>query len=146
VTEETLRQKIVKVARSWVGTPFFPHTAKKGVGADCVHFALEVYKEAGAVPQDTSLPEGYSLGGGDHLERSLVVSWLSSCKWVAPEDGWPQPGSVVTFQFGRVAHHVAIVTDGNLFVHAVRDYGVIELNLKDPTWTKRLRSSWKPRV
>lgn len=141
--EETVRAKIAKEARSWIGTPFYPHTAKKGVGADCVHFVLAVYQAAGAAPAGIALPS-YELGGGDHLRQSIVVSWLSQCPYVEPESGWPGLGSVVAFRFGKVEHHVGIVSGDGLFIHALRTYGVMEVSLRDPTWSKRMRGSWGP--
>jgi hypothetical protein len=41
------RDNLVCIARSWLGTPFHPHAAIRGVGVDCVHLLAEIYRESG---------------------------------------------------------------------------------------------------
>lgn len=145
--------KIASIARSWLGTPFFPHQAIKGVGCDCVQLARAIYVEAGHAPETVVFPK-YSLDGGYHLGRSTVISFLEecglfSCSWDHEIDRHAppptiQPGDLLTFKIGRVPHHVGIAVGGGKFIHAIRDYGVIECDLRDSTWASRLRSVWRP--
>lgn len=135
--------RVIAEARSWLGTPFYPHMAQKKVGADCVHLALAIYKACKVLPADVELPD-YSLGNSDHLDRSIVIHWLASSRWFAPHDGMPEPGMLITLKVGRVEHHVGISVGPGKFVHSVRNYGVIESDLRDSTWKDRLRSVWRP--
>lgn len=144
VAENLARHRVAAAALLWRGTPFFPKMAKRGEGADCVHFALAVYEEAGVAPYGTKLP-AYTLDGGLHRARSIVLDWLASCPFVEKEEGSPREGSVITFQFGRVPHHVGIMVDRDRFLHAVRGYGVTEGNLRDSTFRDKLTSTWKPK-
>jgi cell wall-associated NlpC family hydrolase len=141
--ENLARHRVAAEALLWKGTPFFPHMARRGVGADCVHFVLAVYKEAGVAPLETVLPK-YTLDGGLHLARSLVLDWLATCPFVERETV-PREGSVITFQFGRVPHHVGVVVDRGRFLHSVRGRGVVEGDLQDSTFRDKLTSSWKPK-
>jgi hypothetical protein len=51
---------------SWAGTPFFPRMAERGVGVDCVRFALAVLHGLGVVgPVDW--PRYAIRGGGEEL-------------------------------------------------------------------------------
>lgn len=143
MTEYEARERLAAVARSWIGTPFFPGQAVKGVGADCVQFALAVYKEAGIAPADMKLP-AYDLGGGDHLVFSIVLTWLKTCPYVALESDMPGMGSLITLRVGRVDHHVGIMVAKRKFVHAIRKYGVVEMDIADSTWAEKLKSSWRP--
>lgn len=150
---EAVGRNIAAIARTWPGTPFFPHMAKKGVGADCVQLARAIYVEAGIVPETLQFPR-YRLDGGSHRESSAVIEFLEQCPHVENCASGPEvpmiaacaPGNLVTFEVGRVAHHVGVTLGGGKFVHAIRRYGVIECELKDPTWLKRLRSVWRPKL
>lgn len=145
MTLEQTRQAIIDAAQSWIGTPFYPHQAVKGVGADCVHLALAIYQDAGIVPKDVELPKEYRMAGGDHLDQSLVLKWLETCGYVEPDSG-PNIGDVITLRVGRVDHHVGVVIGETKFIQSIRNYGVIICDLRDSTWQKRLRTFWKPKV
>lgn len=140
-----MRESIVEEARSWIGTPFYPHVAIKGVGADCVTFALRVFQGVGLIPQSESLPK-YALDGGSHLPASQVIEWLKACGWFVEISGAPLAGDVVTFRVGKVVHHVGIAITDMKFVHCIRRYGVIESDLRDETWKSRLQTIWTPRL
>ena len=139
---QELRRKIAEVALSWVGTPFFPHMAKKGVGADCVNLVLAVAEEAGAVPAGTLAFPSYSLSCGPHLHSSIVVDWLSHCKWARRVEQIDL-GNLITFKVGRVDHHTGIVVGPTTFVQSIRHYGVIVSDLRDSTWENRLQTIWE---
>lgn len=138
----TTREKLSTIARTWISTPFYPHMAKRGVGADCVQLVFSIYKEAGLIADDATLPK-YSLAGGEHLHQSIVLNWLSTCGYVQPEQT-PDAGSVITFKIGKVDHHVGIMINSNLFIHSARRFGVIEGDLRDSTFAKRLQTCWGP--
>lgn len=140
-----IRQHIASIARTWVGTPFYPHIAKRGVGADCVTLGLAIYKEAGVIPANTELPQ-YRLDTGDSLNSSIVLNWLSQSPYFEAEEGMPKLGSAITLKIGKVVHHVGVMIDQTQFVHAIRSYGVVTGDLRDSTWMKRLRTCWGPKV
>ncbi len=139
-----VQYRIAEIALDWIGTPFYPGQARKGVGADCVQFALRVYKEAGIIPLNVRLPQ-YNLGDGDHLSTGLVLPWIESCGFFVREE-IPRIGSLLTFEFGRVPHHVGVMVSGQEFVQAIRGYGVRKFTLQDSTWSKRLRTVWFPKL
>jgi cell wall-associated NlpC family hydrolase len=144
IASNLARHRLADCAIQWRGTPFFPKMAKRGIGADCVHFVLAVYKEAEVAPLSATLP-AYTLDGGLHRARSLVLEWLAACPYVAREET-PRTGSVITFRYGRVPHHVGLMVDDHLFLHAVRGYGVTEGDLRDATFKDKLTSSWGPNL
>lgn len=140
-----------RVAREWIGTPFFPKLSKKGIGCDCIQLAKGVFVETGFLEEKDVVFPSYNLDGGDHLQSSMVIDWLvKSPDFQALQlsemrraEDIPS-GCVVTFQIGKVDHHVGVTTDGQRFVHAIRNYGVLEVSLKDTTWLTRLKSVWAP--
>lgn len=59
------RDKIIKVARSWLGTPWHHNQRQKGVGVDCANFIVGTIEECGYPRLDlgnySKRPEGDSL-------------------------------------------------------------------------------------
>jgi len=137
------QERIVAAARSWIGTPFFPHMALKGVGADCVQLAHAIYQEAGVAPEGSELP-AYRLGDGDCLDASLVTQWVERATWFDKAEQ-AEPGDLVTLRVARVSHHVGVVTGATTFVQALRRYGVREWRLDEPTWHTRIEQFWRPK-
>lgn len=136
--------RLVEAARRWLGTPFHPHACLQAVGVDCVNLLTAILKEAGAI-DGWSFPN-YSMDGGNHQDNSQVVQWLDAhprFERLAPEV-IIQPGDVLCFRFGRVPHHVGLLLESNRFLHAMRHYGVIESQLDDPTFAKRLEHTYRP--
>lgn len=137
-----MRMRVANVARSWIGTPFYPHCAIKGVGADCVQCVLGIYKEAGLIPIDTTLPR-YYVGNGEHLQDSIVQNWIATCAQFSPEEV-ASAGSLITLRIGRVSHHVAVMETDRHFIHCIRWRGVVRSDLSDATFASRLASIWRP--
>lgn len=141
---ETLRARVAEVARSWIGTPFYPHCSIKGVGADCVQCVLAIYQEAGLIPNDTRLPK-YHVGNGEHLQDSLVIEWIKKFPRFAVEES-AKTGSLITLRIGRVSHHVAVMETERHFIHCIRGRGVVRSDLTDATFASRLATIWAPVV
>ena len=137
--------RLVAVARRWIGTPFHPHARIRGVGVDCVHLLGAIYQEVGllTVYQFT----GYAMDGGQHQATSQVTDWLDAHpnfqRMTRIEDDL-LPGDLVCFRMGRVPHHVGILLNPLRFIHAVRPAGVIESQMTDPTYAKRLAALYRP--
>ncbi len=139
------QRRLVEVARSWLGTPFHPHAAIRGVGVDCVHLLAEIYRETGLFA-GYELPR-YTMGGGDHADVSLVISWLEAHPRFRRIDLAFEAlaaGDLVTFRLGRVAHHVGLVLGDRTFLHAIRDCGVLESRIDEKTYARRLLQAYRP--
>lgn len=92
----------------------------KGAGVDCAMFPLEVYREAGLIP-DLDMP---FYPQDWHLHRSEEI-YLGIVQRFAREVEQPLPGDFVLYHFGRTWSHGAIVLDWPLIIHAVIGRGVI---------------------
>ena len=136
--------ELTEAAQRWLGTPFHPHACLRGVGVDCAHLVLSILQETGAI-KDWALPD-YTMDGGDHRDTSLVTEWLEgNPRFQSLPEGEPAlPGDLVCFRLGRVPHHVGLVIAPNRFIHAMRNYGVIQSQLDDPTFAKRLTATFRP--
>jgi len=136
--------RLIQVARRWLGTPFVPHACIPGAGVDCVQLVAAIYWETGAV-DGRQLPD-YTMDGGEHRISSQVLEWLeTSTRFVRLAPGDPvQVGDIACFRMGRVPHHVGLILQPPIFIHAMRNYGVIESRLDDPTFAKRLMAVYRP--
>jgi cell wall-associated NlpC family hydrolase len=113
------RQRVVEVARSFVGTPYHHRGRIKGVGIDCAQLLIEVYAEAGLVERfDTG---EYPMDWALHRSEERFLGFLADR---AQPTAYALAGDVLLFRYGRCYSHAAIVVDDALMVHAFIDRGV----------------------
>lgn len=136
--------RLIHAARRWLGTPFVPHACLPQAGVDCVQLVVAIFWETYGI-DDRQLPD-YTMDGGEHRDRSQVLEWLdASPRFERLVDGAPvRTGDVVCFRLGRVPHHVGLMLAPPIFIHAMRQYGVIESRLDDPSFAKRLAAVYRP--
>jgi NlpC/P60 family putative phage cell wall peptidase len=101
---------VVRVARTWLGTPYHHQGRLKGVGVDCAGLLVGVARELGLSQFDAT---GYSgRPDGDSLIR------------VCQEQMTPIPleellsGDVLLFKFEAHAGHLGIYLGNNTLIHS----------------------------
>lgn len=129
---------------AWEGTPYVAHMAKRGLGADCLRFAVAVLQDLGVVGV-VEWPR-YSLrGGGPEVCEMLCERILASGVMCEVIDELPgMPGDLLVFTTGKAMHHVGIRLDGPWFYHCLGGYGVIKASLGDSTFGSRLHRVYRP--
>jgi len=143
-------------AMSWIGTPFRHLCHTKQTGVDCVGFPLIVFRVAGLIPFEYYLPH-YPLDGGYHgavsaLDAELVRLgcfdriWQRDCFACPVVLPTVLEGDLFTMQLGRWPYHCALSIGGLSFLHAHPTSGVIQSDLRDATYLKRIRAVWRPVV
>lgn len=132
MNEEYERQKVVEIAKSWIGTPYHHAGRVKGAGADCLTLLAEVYIEAGLV-NDVHIPY-YPQDWHLHRSEELYLSGLLGyTKEISDE---PKAGDIILWKFGRCFSHGAIVIDYPTIIHSHIGVGCVfddaekSLNLK----------------
>lgn len=132
--------RVVEVARGWLGTPYVHQASTKGGGADCLGLIRGVWREIhGAEPEE---PPAYTAdwaecGGAEVLQAAA----LRHLRPVAAEAAW-MPGQVLLFRMrpGAIAKHLGILStagDAPRFLHAYSSHGVIDSPLTAP-WRSRI--------
>jgi cell wall-associated NlpC family hydrolase len=123
--------EIVRVAKTWIGTPWRHNQRAKGLGVDCVRFIEAVASEALGItlPEISNyqrLPEGNAI-----LDFMNELEFLESVAIADRRDG-----DVLLFRIGKIPHHCGFsVGDG--MIHADVNHGVIQVsNLAN--WQRRL--------
>lgn len=139
-----MNQKIVDIARAWIGTPYLHQASVKGVGCDCLGLLRGIWRvlygsEPEAIPaytQDWSEPQG--------AERLMSAAE----RHLAGASGAPlAAGQVIVFRMrqGAVAKHLGLVSDAGAvprFIHAYQGHGVVESPLSAP-WRKRIAARFE---
>ena len=137
--------RLREVVAGWVGTKFIPQAAIKGAGVDCVHLAAEVLRECGHL-RSYEFPS-YTMDGGSHLLRSMVLDWLSvHPQFQSVPDGSGQPGDVLIFRNSIESrpHHVGVYLGENRFASALFRYGVRTRNINEGFWLERRVATFRP--
>lgn len=128
------RQRVVSVARSWLGTPYHTGGRVKGPqgGIDCLTLLAEVFTEAGLVPR---IPIPYYPADW-HLHRSVERYLEGLLKYTLEIEGPPQPGDIALWKFGRCFSHGAIVIAWPQVIHAYVGSAVKYENAETAEWLK----------
>lgn len=123
----TTRERVIREAEAWLGTPFHHRAAVKGAGVDCAQFLIEVYSRAGLVPRiDVGhYPPDWHLSRDD----SRFATWVDA---YALPTGEPKKGDIALFRFGRTFSHGAIVVDWpTRVIHSFFRQGVVYSSAQD---------------
>ena len=133
---QTQSDKIVALARGWIGTPYHHQGSTVGAGCDCLGLVRGVYRDL--VGRDAETPPPYSR---DWAEAAGVETLLAAARRhlveIAPAAA--TAGDVVVFRFRRtaMAKHVGILTSPDSMVHATESAPATEIALT-PWWRRRI--------
>lgn len=111
------RERIVAMARDWLGTPYHHQASLRGVGCDCLGLIRGVWRDLyGGEPEQTPPYSPYwaQQGAGETLA-------LAAERHLRPVDlGAAQPGDVLLFRWRAhlPAAHCAILTEPDRILHA----------------------------
>lgn len=128
------RQEIVRVARSWIGTPYRHQARLKGVGCDCLGLLIGVWGEL--TGETVGLLPAYTPDWAEASGRETLADGLRSrLTEIAPADA--REGDIVLFRWRAhlPAKHCGILTAPDGMVHAQEKSAVSDVALSD--WWKR---------
>jgi cell wall-associated NlpC family hydrolase len=118
------REAVCAEALTWLGTPYHDLACRKGVGVDCGQLIIGVAKALGVLPWDWRCPP-YAPERHLHSRIDLMSGLLEACGCTPVAWEARQPGDILTFCFGLVVSHAAVLLPGEALVHAVVEQGVI---------------------
>lgn len=131
--------RVVQVARDWIGTPYVHQASCRGAGCDCLGLLLGVWREVIGPEPETAPPYSMDWSEPQGYERL----WRAGLRHMTPKvPGDAAPGDVLLFRMrdGAVAKHIGLQTEIGLnasFIHAYSGHGVIESALSAP-WARRV--------
>jgi len=132
-------ERVVRVARAWIGTPYRHQASCRGAGCDCLGLLRGIWRELyGAEPCDVP---PYSRDWSEpSREESMLEAASAYLEQRAP--GEVAPGDVIVFRMREhgVAKHVALQGETGTdptFIHAYERHGVLESPLSG-SWARRI--------
>ena len=117
------RERLISVARTWIGTPFHDQQGLKGVGVDCAHLLACVAIETGIVEPFTIEPYSpqFMLHSGDEKFVGYVERFAHEIT-----EAEVQPADIVLYRIGRSFAHGAIIVEWpRMVVHAFKTYRAV---------------------
>jgi cell wall-associated NlpC family hydrolase len=125
----------IRVARTWVGTPFHPSNAEKGVACDCVGFVAGSAREAG-------LFHGEIPAHGSWMAPEEIQTLLQT---VAVPVTLLEPGDILWFRIRKDPLHFGLWTGDGTFLHAYQSAGRVAETGWGSFWEQRVvgRYRWK---
>ena len=133
--------RIVKAARSWLGTPYHDQDSVKGVGCDCLGLLRGVWREV-IGPEPMPVPP-YSRDWGE-AGPVEVLAEAARAAMVEIDVADARTGDVVLFRMrqGAIAKHAGILSSRRRFIHAYERTGVIEEPLTE-AWERRITFAFR---
>jgi cell wall-associated NlpC family hydrolase len=124
------RQKIVEIAASWLGTPYHTMGRLKSVGCDCLTLLVEIYTEAGIIPEIDIpyYPHDWHLHNGTERYLNGLLAYSHE---IATS---PLSGDIVLWKFGRCYSHGAIVIEWPTIIHAYTGRACVLENAESANW------------
>jgi NlpC/P60 family putative phage cell wall peptidase len=137
-------ERIVTIARSWIGTPYQHQASTKGAGTDCLGLLRGIWREVlGAEPETIpAYSADWSEPSGSEELLAAARRWLTSTPSRELE-----AGDVLLFRMrdGAVAKHLGVLANTGAaptFIHAYTGHGVVETCLSDP-WRRKLAARFR---
>mgnify|MGYP002883858948 CR=1 FL=1 len=128
--------RVVAVARSWLGTPYHDQASQRGAGCDCLGLIRGVWREL--LGSERLTVPAYSRDWGETGCEEVLAEAAKRVliRIDAHEAG---TGAVVLFRMrsGAIVKHCGILTAPDRFIHAYERLGVIEEPLTT-AWRRRI--------
>lgn len=135
-----MRAEIVRLARTWIGTPYHHQASLAGIGTDCLGLIRGIWRALyGREPVE--LP-AYTR---DWSEASGCETLLEAARrhLVEVNKADAQPGDVLVFRLRPTlpAKHVGILATGITMIHAMENAPVAEVALSN-WWRRRITAAF----
>ncbi|MHA2068852.1 MAG: NlpC/P60 family protein, partial [Candidatus Thorarchaeota archaeon] len=127
---EQERRRVIQIAESWIGTPFRWNACEKGVGCDCSHLMLGVFRECGCAQNSQPVyhtpASSHRFGISSHIipiMRNFSVRHpFFSLRRLRPAD-------VLVFCLKDTAVHTALYIGGKYqeFIQCLEDPGYVSV-------------------
>lgn len=136
------RNRIVGIAKSWIGTPYHHQASLKGVGCDCFGLIRGVWREL-YDDDDPETPPPYSLDWAESRDEETMLN--AARKYlieISPNDAYAGDVLIFRYKANYNAKHSVILSSSNTMIHAINGSLVCEVNLQD-WWIRRIAAAFK---
>lgn len=135
VEQLDFEENLIKIAESWIGTPWQHNQCKKHVGVDCVQFLQSVARASGYY-----LPEIPARYGKVARDNSIEI--FLNQNFIKKNNKKIRRTNILLFCFQGYNNHVAIAVDTKTIVHASFKEKKVVKQALDPTLIRILKGVW----
>jgi len=132
-----MREDVVALARSWLGTPYEHQASCQGAGTDCLGLVRGIWREV-VGPEPIGIP-AYTPDWSEPARDEVLLRTVA--RFFPAVTGEMGRGDVLVFRLknGGVAKHLGIVSDISevKIIHAYSGRGVVETPLS-VAWERRI--------
>ncbi|MFN6926026.1 MAG: NlpC/P60 family protein [Tabrizicola sp.] len=135
----TRPERVVEVARDWIGTPYLHQASVRGAGTDCLGLLRGVWRQV--VGEEPEPMPAYSDDWAEPSRQEVLME--AAARWLRRKPLEEiAVGDVLLFRMreGGIAKHLGIQSEigaSAAFVHAYTGHGVVESPLSLP-WQRRI--------
>lgn len=131
---------VVRIARSWIGTPYHHQASRRGIGADCLGLVRGVWRELYRDEPERMVPytRDWSAAGEETLLKAARRHFVEIPMREA------SPGDVVVFRYRErlPAKHCGILCPLGRFVHATEGAPACEVAFTG-WWRRRVAGAFR---
>lgn len=140
-TSLTNTDRVVDLARSWIGTPYHHQASLKGIGCDCIGLIRGVWRELYG-DEAEEIP-AYSRDWGDVSGDDDLIG-AANRHLIAVSKADLRDGCVFAIRWrgSASAKHVCIMSRDGRFIHGYEKSGVVETTLS-PLWRTLIVGVWR---
>ncbi len=124
MSEQEERDRVVKEALSFIGTPYRECARLKGGGVDCLTLVAECFVRTGLI-EEIDIPP-YNPQWHLHRDKELYIEGL--LEYTREIFTLPQAGDIAMWKFARTFSHGALVLDWPEVIHSLKDTPVHQEN------------------
>lgn len=130
--------ELIRYARTWLDTPWQHNQCCRGVGVDCIRFAVDCYAHMGLY---TGEIYHYQRQPRDNSLKNYLATLPTLRE--QPSASEVKAGQLLLFRVGGVPHHVGIATSDTTFIHAdSRPHHMRVIEQPFLKWKKRIVSKF----
>ncbi len=138
-----MTDRIVDIARAWLGTPYVHQASVQGAGTDCLGLIRGIWREL--FHEEPEISPAYTPDWGETGGNELLMA--GAARHLVPATGAEAPGEVLLFRMrgGAIAKHLGIrsrIGPASSFIHAYERHGVVESPLSRP-WVARIAGRFR---
>ncbi len=135
-------ERVVALARGWIGTPYRHQASLRGAGTDCLGLLRGIWRELyGAEPE---VVPAYTADWAEPAGDEVLMA--AALRLLRPQCA-PAAGDVLLFRMraGGIAKHLGIAAEVGAratFIHAYGGHAVVESPLSTP-WARRIAARFQ---
>ena len=132
--------ELKRILDSWLNTPFRHHCGVKGLGCDCIHFAMMVFDEMGLVDSKKikvpDYPRDWHMHNTREILKEALIQYLNVVELNLNVES--MNGDIILSHYGKASSHVGIVY-GDQVYQSLTSIGVKQISVHDQKLSKNMK-------